>query len=64
MLLGSRLPLRRLGVATTTTGTVTNASTTVIVDPIDVIIVIAGPTAAMTTGIDVIISVTTPQRQT
>jgi hypothetical protein len=49
--LRSRLPLRRPGAATTTTGTVTSASTTVIVDLINVIIVIAGPTVAMTTGI-------------
>jgi hypothetical protein len=49
--LGSRLPLRRPGAATTTTGTATSASTTVIVDLINVIIMIAGPTVAMTTGI-------------
>jgi hypothetical protein len=59
VLLGSRLPLRKPGAATTTTGTVTNALTTITVNLIDVIIVIAGPTIAMTTGIDVIITATT-----
>jgi hypothetical protein len=59
VLLGSRRPLRKPGAATTTTGTVTNALTTVTVNLIDVIIVIAGPTIAMTTGIDVIITATT-----
>jgi hypothetical protein len=38
---------------------VTNASTTVIVDPIDVILMIVGPTVAMMIGIDVIIAATT-----
>jgi hypothetical protein len=38
---------------------VTNASTTVIVDLINVIIVIIGPTIAMMIGIDVIITMTT-----
>jgi hypothetical protein len=38
---------------------VTSASTTITVDPIDVITVIAGPIIAMTIGINVIIDATT-----
>jgi hypothetical protein len=42
-----------------TTGTVINATTTITVDLIDVITVIASPTVAMTTGIDMTIATTT-----
>jgi hypothetical protein len=50
---------KRPRAATTTIGTATSASTTVTIDLIDVITVIAGPIVAMTTGIDMIIAATT-----
>jgi hypothetical protein len=50
---------RRPKATTMTTGTMANVSTTVTVDLIDEITVIAGPILATMTGIDVIIAATT-----
>jgi hypothetical protein len=57
--LESHLPPRGPGATTTTTGTVDNVSTTVIVDLINETTMIADPILATMTGIDVITAVTT-----
>jgi hypothetical protein len=56
---GSRLPPRGLGATTITTGTVANVSTTMTVDLIDEITVIADPILTTITGIDMINAATT-----